>query len=129
MKIPLLIILVLFVQLASGQKQNRDKQIVGSWKFEVEDNDTGITYSGLNQYYADGKFESLLTLADHNGEAENYSVQGTWRTENKVIFYQYEDNTKSSQIYEIIDENSVRIIESNPSDIAVLDDVLLKRIP
>lgn len=129
MKISLLIILVSFFQFASAQKQNWDKALIGSWEFEKLDVDRGNEYSGLNQFQTDGKFESLLTLVDHNGEAENYAGQGIWWTEMNYIFYKYEDGTIHSQSYEIIDENTIRIKEISPSDNPILDDLIYERAP
>lgn len=128
MKILLFILLISFVQFASAQNKNHDERLIGSWEFEIKDEVNQIEYSGLTQFLEDGKFESLITLND--GEtAENYAGEGIWWTKKGIVHFKYVDETETSQSYEIIDENKIRLKELKPSDTPILDDLIYERIP
>lgn len=126
MKVSLFIILIFFVQFAFGQKQNLDKALIGSWEFEMKDEASQIEYTGLTQFFEDGKFESLIAL--HDGEtAENYTADGIWWTKKGIVHFKYADETETSQSYEIIDQNKIRLKELKPSDTPILDDLIYER--
>lgn len=61
MKTLLFILLISFVQFASAQNKNLDERLIGSWEFELKDEANQIEYTGLTQFFGDGKFESLIT--------------------------------------------------------------------
>lgn len=128
MKTLLFILLISFVQLASAQNKNLDERLIGSWEFELKDEANQIEYTGLTQFFADGKFESLITLSDGKS-AENYTADGIWWTKKGIIHIKYPDKTKSAQSYEIIDENKIRLKELKPSDTPIFDDLIYEKIP